>query len=79
MTGAKLAGMRPNLILDMSTRFEYTLSTPDRTPVWLGGSDNLQRKIISAAAIESTWLKKGRRLQYIDVRSVTQYPAYKLQ
>ncbi|NSW58715.1 MAG: FtsQ-type POTRA domain-containing protein [Armatimonadetes bacterium] len=77
MDGARQAGMKPGFVLDLGTAYDYRMLTPDKTPVLLGGPDNMVRKVIIAASTEQHLRKRGARAEYIDVTVVTN-PRYKL-
>lgn len=71
MEGARLAGMDMDFDLDLSSRYDYTLFTPDGTPVRLGAGDNMVRKVAIAARTEKKLSLKGLRAEYIDARVAT--------
>jgi hypothetical protein len=67
--GAMRGGLGLSFELDLRTRYDYRLKTPSGTPVWLGGPDNLQRKVIKAAALERRLRQQGQRARYMDARA----------
>jgi|ADurb_Gel_03_Slu_FD_contig_31_31217_length_1221_multi_3_in_0_out_0_2 hypothetical protein len=76
--GARQAKMQPGFLLDLGTAYDYRMLTQGRTPVLLGGPDNMVRKVIIAGSTEQHLRKRGARAEYIDVTVVTN-PRYKLR
>jgi cell division septal protein FtsQ len=68
LTGADKAGLGRHLVLDLTTRYDYTMLTPSGTLVKLGGGDNLVRKVMVATAAEARIREKKQQAAYIDVR-----------
>lgn len=68
LTGAEKAKLGRHFALDLSTRYDYRMLTPEGTLVKLGGPDNIIHKVMVAAAAERKIRDNRQRAEYIDVR-----------